>query len=60
MTTGMITEGQAALYICEISSGKFGVYTMGLRPDKQPGLVINRHDMAFFRPKGLLAPVKAP
>ncbi len=37
MTTGLITEGQAALYVCELTSGKFGVYTMGMRPTASPG-----------------------
>ena len=31
MTTGQIAQGQAALYVAETSSGKFGVYTMGPR-----------------------------
>ena len=44
MTTGTITNGQAALYVAETSTGKFGVYTMGPRPDSQPGLAIRRHD----------------
>ena len=29
MTTGYVTQGQAALYIAETTSGKFGIYTMG-------------------------------
>ncbi len=28
MTTDTIAQGQAALYVCEVTSGKFGVYTM--------------------------------
>ncbi len=60
MTTGMVTEGQAALYVCEINSGKFGIYTMGMRLDKQQGVVIKRHDLAYFRPKGLVGQLKAP
>lgn len=60
MTTGMITEGQAALYVAEVSSGKFGVYTMGMRPDRQPGLVIKRYDLAFFRQNRPMGPVAAP
>ena len=48
MTTGMITQGQAALYVAEITSGKFGVYTMGPRTDS-PGVVIRRHDLTMFR-----------
>jgi len=49
MTTGMITQGQAALYLAETSTGKFGVYSMGPRPDSRGGVVIRRHDMVFFR-----------
>ncbi len=49
MTTGNITQGQAALYVAETSTGKFGVYTMGPRGDSQPGVSIRRHDMVPFR-----------
>jgi hypothetical protein len=49
MTTGTITQGQAALYLAETSTGKMGVYTMGPRPDNRPGVVIRRHDMVLFR-----------
>jgi hypothetical protein len=49
MTTGQITQGQAALYIAETTSGKFGVYTMGIRPDGQSGVMIKRHDLVLFR-----------
>jgi hypothetical protein len=49
MTTGMINQGQAALYVAEINSGKFGVYTMGARTDAQPGVLIKRHDLVLFR-----------
>jgi hypothetical protein len=54
MTTGMITQGQSALYICETTSGKFAVYTMGVRPDGTPGVQIRRHDLVMFRqpPRG--------
>jgi hypothetical protein len=54
MTAGTIAQGQAALYVAEVSSGKFGVYTMGMRPDNQPGISIKRHDLVMFRqqPKG--------
>jgi hypothetical protein len=47
MTTGMIAQGQAALYVCEISTGKFGVYTMGAA--EGGGVQIRRHDMTAFR-----------
>ena len=40
MTTGMINQGQSALYVAEVSSGKFGVYTMNNRPDGQAGIQI--------------------
>ena len=49
MTTGTITQGQAALYIAETTTGRFGVYTMGPRADGRPGLVIRRHDLTVFR-----------
>jgi hypothetical protein len=49
MTTGSITRGQAALYIAETVTGKFGVYTMGPRPDGQAGIALRRHDMVLFR-----------
>lgn len=49
MTTGQIANGQAALYVAETSSGKFGVYTMGTRTDGQAGVVVKRHDLTTFR-----------
>jgi hypothetical protein len=49
MTTGSITNGQAALYIAETSTGRFGIYTMGPRPDGRPGVAIRRHDLTMFR-----------
>jgi hypothetical protein len=49
MTAGMINGGQAALYVAEVNSGKFGVYTMGIRPDGQTGVMIKRHDLVLFR-----------
>src|SRR2546422_1032102 len=52
MTTGNITQGQAALYVAETTTGKFGVYSMGPRADNQPGVSIRRHDMVMFRPGG--------
>lgn len=51
MVTGAIGQGQAALYLVESVSGKFGVYTMGPRQDGEVGIAIRRHDMASFRPK---------
>jgi hypothetical protein len=48
MTTGTIALGQAALYVCEVSTGKFGVYTMGSN-ETGGGVQIRRHDMTTFR-----------
>jgi hypothetical protein len=48
MTTGSIAQGQAALYVCETSTGKFGVYTMGAN-ETGGGIQIRRHDMTTFR-----------
>jgi hypothetical protein len=50
MTTGMIANGQAALYVAETTSGKFAVYSMGIRLDGNPGVQIMRHDLVSFRP----------
>ncbi len=49
MTTGSITNGQAALYLTETTTGKLGIYTMGPRLNAG-GIAIRRHDMVFFRP----------
>lgn len=49
MTTGSIAQGQSALYVGEVSTGKFGVYTMGAG-DTGTGIQIRRHDMTTFRP----------
>lgn len=49
MTTGSITNGQAALYVAETTTGRFGIYTMGPRPDGRPGVAIRRHDLTLFR-----------
>ncbi len=49
MTTGSITHGQAALYVAETTTGRFGVYTMGSRNDGRAGLLIRRHDLTVFR-----------
>jgi hypothetical protein len=49
MTTGQVTNGQAALYVAETQTGKFGVYTMGPRPDGSAGISIRRHDLTLFR-----------
>jgi hypothetical protein len=51
MTTGQIAQGQAALYVAETTTGKFGVYTLQPRMDGQPGVPfqIRRHDLVPFR-----------
>jgi hypothetical protein len=49
MTTGQVANGQAALYVAETTTGKFGVYTMGPRRDNLPGIAIIRHDLTVFR-----------
>jgi hypothetical protein len=51
MTTGNISQGQAALYVAETVSGRFAVYTMGPRLDGGPGFGIRRQDMLWFRPQ---------
>ena len=40
---------QAALYVAETTSGKFGVYTMTPCGDGQGGVLIKRHDLVLFR-----------
>jgi len=49
MTTGVINNGQSALYVAETTTGKFGIYTMGIRPDGQSGMMIQRHGITNFR-----------
>lgn len=49
LTTGNIALGQAALYVAETTSGKFGVYTMGPAANGGPGIQIRRHDLTNFR-----------
>jgi hypothetical protein len=70
MVTGYVTQGQAALYVAETNTGKFGVYTMGAAPGG--GVVIRQHDMTSFRqsppaegtvpppPAGAVAPAIIP
>ncbi len=48
MTTGTPIAGQTALYLTEINTGRFGVYTMAPRPDNR-GMMIRRHDRTQFR-----------
>src|SRR5208283_4358592 len=49
MTTGTITQGQAAVYLAETTTGRIGVYTMGARPDGRAGIAVRRHDLTTFR-----------
>ena len=49
MTTGMIAQGQAALYVAETTTGKFAVYSMSVRTDGAAGVQIKRHDLVQFR-----------
>jgi hypothetical protein len=49
MTTGSIAQGQAALYVAETTTGKFGVYSMGPPANGKSGIVIRRHDLVLFR-----------
>ncbi len=49
MITGSIAQGQAALYVAEVTTGKFGVYTLGPSPDGPGGVIIRRHDLTTFR-----------
>jgi hypothetical protein len=49
MTTGTVARGQSALYLAEISTGKFGVYTMNLTEGPRGGVQIRRHDQVPFR-----------
>ena len=49
MTTGTPIAGNTALYLTEINTGRFGVYTMGPRADGTGGMLIRRHDATLFR-----------
>lgn len=49
MTTGTIAASQAALYVAETSTGKFGVYTLGPAADGASGVTILRHELTSFR-----------
>lgn len=51
MTTGLISKGNAALYLAETTSGKMGIYSMTLTDSSLAGnsLMIRRHDMGSFR-----------
>ena len=48
MVTGYITRGQAALYVAETTTGRFGVYTMAAGVNGTT-VTIRRHDLTTFR-----------
>lgn len=50
MTTGTPIAGNTALYLTEINTGRFGIYTMAPRPDGVAGMLIRKHDGTLFRP----------
>jgi hypothetical protein len=62
MTTGQIARGQAALYVAETQSGRFGVYTMlpGENGALAGGVQIRRHDMVSFRANAAQPPQPGP
>lgn len=48
MVAGYITKGQAALYVAETTTGRFGVYTMAAGANGTT-VAIRRHDLTTFR-----------
>jgi len=50
MTTGSLIKGQTVLYLTEIKSGRFGVYSMTPAIDGTGRMRIFRHDATMFRP----------
>jgi hypothetical protein len=51
MTTGTTLSGQTPLYITEVNTGRFAVYTMMARADGRPGVIIRKHDATVWRPQ---------
>ncbi len=49
MTTGTPIAGNTALYLTEINTGRFGIYTMAPRLDGAGGMLIRKHDATLFR-----------
>ncbi|MBI3744815.1 MAG: hypothetical protein HY261_11110 [Chloroflexi bacterium] len=49
MTTGTPIAGNTALYLTEINTGRFAVYTMSPRLDGTGAMLIRRHDATMFR-----------
>jgi hypothetical protein len=59
MTTGNTAQGQAALYVAEINSGKLGVYTLQPAVAGRLPFAIVRHDLNGFRENfGAVAPAQ--
>jgi hypothetical protein len=52
MTTVNVAQGQAALFVVEVNSGKIGVYTMGPALSGKLPFAIYRQDMSQFREGG--------
>jgi hypothetical protein len=55
MTTGSYTRGQTALYLTEVNTGRFGVYSIAPMADGTGRLKIVMHDASQFR-----APARNP
>lgn len=49
MTTGTPIAGNTALYLTEINTGQFGVYTMAPNINGLGGMAIRKHDRTLFR-----------
>ena len=49
MTTGTLIKGQTALYLTEINTGRFGVYTMVPAMDGTGRMRIFRNDTTLFK-----------
>ena len=60
MTTGMITQGQAALYVAETTTGKFGVYTMGMSAGSPAGPGYQAARPELFPPTQAMVPAPCP
>jgi hypothetical protein len=49
MTTGSMVRGQTVLYLTEINSGRFGIYSITPIPDGTGRFRIVQHDATLFR-----------
>jgi hypothetical protein len=49
MTAGTPIAGNTALYLSEINTGQFRVYTMAPRLDGTGGMMVRKHDATLFR-----------